>query len=123
MSIDINFNFKKHPLTCDVITIKDRSQAIRQSLINIVRSNFYDRGFNVEFGTNTDAMLFENIDNITSQQMKNIISTAINNFEPRASINDVEVYVNDNDIKVRIVYQELNQPDVLSLVIDLAVIR
>lgn len=123
MSIDVNFNFKKHPLTGDLVVHKDRSAAIRQTLTNIVRSNYYDRGFNVEFGTNTDALLFENVDNITAQQLKNIITTSINNFEPRVSVNDVAVSLFEHTIQVNIVYQELNLPDVKNLVIDLTVVR
>lgn len=124
MAYDINFNFKPHPLTGDLVTINDRSAAIKQSLKNIVTSNYYDRGFNVELGTNTTAALFENVDNLTAVQLKQNIENSISNFEPRVSLSDVEVYESEsNEISINIVYQELNSPDIQNLVIDLVRIR
>lgn len=123
MAIDISFNFKPHPLTGDLVTL-NRSQAIRQSLVNLIRTSYYARGFNVELGCNIDSMLFELIDNLTAQQLKTNIENTVLNFEPRVVVLDVEVYQNsDHDISLVLIYQEQNSPVEQNLVIDLKIIR
>lgn len=124
MAYDINFNFKPHPLTGDLVTITNRSAAIKQSLKNLIMTNYYDRGFNVEVGTNVIGSLFDNVDNLTAITLKQNIENVVANFEPRVSLNDVEVYQSeDNELTVNITYQELNSPDIQSLVIDLTRFR
>jgi phage baseplate assembly protein W len=123
MRRDIDLSFKKHPLTGDLAS-KTGSSAIRQSLINLVRTNFYDRGFNVDVGTNLDAALFENITLMTAQQLKNNIENTIRNFEPNVELIDVEVIdEGGNDLNVRIYYTELNDPNEQALSISLSKIR
>lgn len=116
-------SFARHPLTGD-LAVKTGSSAIRQSLINIVRTNYYDRGFNVEVGTNLDYSMFENITVITAKQIHDNISNSIRNFEPQVELIDVEVKDSGgNEVYVKIYYTELNNPNVQNLVIDLSRIR
>jgi len=123
MRKDIDLSFKTHPLTGDLAT-KSGSSAVRQSLINIVRTNYYDRGFNVELGTNIDGALFENITLLTANQLKTNISNSIRNFESGVELIDVEVYDSgNNDIEVRIYYTELNDPNEQSVSIPVSRIR
>lgn len=123
MRRDIDLSFKKHPLTGDLAT-KTGSSAIRQSLINIVRTNFYDRGFNVEMGTNLDASMFENIGLTTARQIHDNIENAIRNFEPQVELIDIEVRdTGDNEVAVKIYYTELNNPTTQTLIVDLSRIR
>lgn len=123
MRRDIDLSFKPHPLTGD-LAVKTGSSAIRQSLINIVRTNFYDRGFNVEVGTNLDASMFENVGLTTARQVHDNIQNAINNFEPQVELIDIEVKdTGGNELVVRIYYSELNNPTTQTLVIDLSRIR
>lgn len=123
MRRDIDLSFKKHPLTGDLAT-KTGSSAIRQSLVNIVRTNYYDRGFNVEVGTNLDSSMFENIGLTTARQIHDNIQNAINNFEPQVELIDIEVKdTGGNELVVRIYYSELNNPTTQTLVMDLSRIR
>lgn len=123
MRKDIDLSFKPHPLTGDLST-KTGSSAIRQSLINLIRTNYYDRGFNVEVGTNIDRSLFEHITVLTGQQLRDNISNTIRNFEPQVELLDVEVHdAGNNEIKIKILYTELNNPKEQTLVIDLERIR
>lgn len=123
MRRDIDLSFKKHPLTGDLAT-KTGSSAIRQSLINIVRTNFYDRGFNVEMGTNLDASMFENIGLTTARQIHDNIENAIRNFEPQVELIDIEVRdTGGNEVSVKIYYTELNNPTTQTLIVDLSRIR
>lgn len=123
MRRDIDMSFMRHPLTGDLAT-KTGSSAIRQSLINIVRTNYYDRGFNVEVGTNLDFSMFENINVVTAKQIHDNIANSVRNFEPQVELIDVEVKDGGaNEIYVSLYYTELNNPSVQNLVIGLNRIR
>lgn len=120
---DIDFSFKPHPLTGDLAT-KTGSNAIRQSLINIVRSNYYSRGFNTEFAGNIDGSMFEVMTSLTAQSIRDNIDNAIRNFEPQVELIDVEVHDRGaNDVDVKIYYTELNDPTERSVSIELSRIR
>lgn len=123
MRRDIDLSFNRHPLTGDLAT-KSGSSAIRQSLINIIRTNYYDRGFNVELGTNIDAALFENHNNLTNQTLRENIANSIRNFEPQVELIAVNVVSDgENELGVKIYYTELNNPNEQSLIIDLIRVR
>ena len=51
MRKDIDLNFRPHPLTGD-LPVKTNQVAAAQALRSIVLTSFYERGFNVLFGTN-----------------------------------------------------------------------
>jgi phage baseplate assembly protein W len=51
----------------------------------------YEKPFNPDFGSNLDAILFENFSSLTSSMLENEIRNVVANYEPRASINDVQV--------------------------------
>ncbi len=123
MRRDIDFSFKRHPLTGDLATKTD-SSALKQSIRNIVLTNFYERGFNVEVSSNLNASLFENVGNLMLQQVRDNISNALANFEPDCELLDVEVIDNDdNSISVTIYYNEFTNPDTQSISIELARLR
>lgn len=105
---DIDFNFLPHPVTGDLVIKKD-SQAVKQALKNIILTNFYERGFNVNLGSNVRASLFENITELAAIELRSNIEIAIDNFEPRADVIDVMVsYDDDNTLYVDIKYNILN---------------
>jgi len=116
---DIDLNFRPHPLTGDV-SIKTDSNAVKQSVINIIKTNYYERGFNTTLGSNIIDSLFDNITELTIVTLKEAIIQTLNNHEPRVEVQDVHVTESgDNGIQVTIIYNELNREDDLSLTIDL----
>lgn len=123
MRRDIDFSFKRHPLTGDIATKTD-SSALKQSIRNIVLTNYYERGFNVELASNLNASLFENVGNLMLQQVRDNISNSLINFEPDCELLDVEVIDNDdNSITVTIYYNEFTNPDTQSISIELTRLR
>lgn len=124
MRKDIDFTFVPHPLTGDLSTKKD-SSAIKQSMRNIVLTSFYERGFNVEFGTNLRSSLFENITPLEAQTIRQLISEGIENFEPQVELIDVVVQQNpdENTLNVVIVYTELNNPEEQTFQLDIRRLR
>lgn len=87
---DIDFTFTKKPVTADVALSYD-VQAVTRSIRNILLTKHYDKPFNPDFGTNLDALLFENVSPLTSSALENEIRIAIENFEPRARIQSLVV--------------------------------
>lgn len=110
MRKDIDLSFNVHPLTGDLAT-KSGPSAVEQSLRNIVLTNFYERGYNVEFGSNLTSNLFENnIDGVTAQGIRQNIINAIENFEPQVELIEVTVVSSDDGhtIDVSIYYSIIN---------------
>lgn len=125
MRKDIDFSFRAHPLTGDLAT-KSGSAAIKQALVNLVRTGAYNRGFNVELVSNVDSMLFENDSILTSQQIRDNLTVLIENWEEQVELIDVEVFVNaryDNTLDVKIYYTEMNDPQEKTLMITLDRVR
>lgn len=92
---DLDLDFLAHPTTKDV-TKKIGVDAIKRSVRNLILSNFYDRPFRHYLGSNVQNLLFENISPITANQIDDAIREVISNYEPRVSITNLHVMM-DND--------------------------
>ena len=55
---DISLSFARNPVTNDIIAITD-ADAIKRSVINLVRTRVGERFYNNLLGTKTSATLFE----------------------------------------------------------------
>jgi phage baseplate assembly protein W len=87
---DIDFTFTKKPVTGDVALSFDE-QAVIRSIRNLLLTNYYERPFNPELGSNLNALLFEPVSPLTSTSLEREISTMIENYEPRATLNSITV--------------------------------
>lgn len=121
---DLNLDFMAHPTTGDVMRLTGE-EAIKRSVRNLVLTNFYDRPFRSYIGSNASKLLFENADALTANFLKDAIREVVGNYEPRVSIRDVTVFVdNDNNGYVAtIVFSVINRIDPLTTVIFLERIR
>lgn len=123
MRTDIDLNFIAHPLTGD-LTLKRGSDAIKQSLKNIVLTSFYERGFNVTFGTQLYNSMFDLIDEGLSSTISDQVKQAVRNFEPDVEVFDVEVFVEEESfINVMIYYHEYNDPTEQTVLVKLKRLR
>ena len=101
-------SFKVNPLNNDLVALKN-ANAIARSVRNIILTSPGEKFFNPDFGSNVSKLLFENLDEVTALAIRDEIETAINNYEPRVSLIDVEVTPDfdgnslDAKIKYRIV--------------------
>ena len=111
MRRDIDISFTTHPLTGDLAT-KSGVAAINQSLRNIVLTNFYERGYFVEYGTNIKSSLFENnVGDVFLQGIRQNIIQAIENYEPKIEIIEVVLTTPESDptsININISYSVIN---------------
>lgn len=87
--IDLTFEVKPGPggvsLSGDVFKKVDTA-AVFQAVKNLLLTNRYEKPFNPEFGGDLSRLLFENITEFTSNDIKNLINSAIFAFEPRVEV-------------------------------------
>ena len=103
---DISMSFQRHPLNDDLIALKNE-QAIARSVRNIVFTVPGDKFFNEDFGSRVSEVLFENIDNISANLIKQEIKQSITAYEPRVILLSVEVNpeFDNNEFNVKITYK------------------
>ncbi len=87
---DFDFNFLAHPITGDVSILED-DRAITQSIRNIVLNSLYASPYRSRKSGRVYESLFENFDPIRIRIAEDTITRAINNFEPRAIIENVSI--------------------------------
>ena len=102
---DISMTFAKHPLTNDLIALKN-TNAIQRSLKNIIFTYPGEKFFDPEFGSKVSRMLFEIITPLTANRIKREIEYSIDRYEPRVSLTKVKVIPNydSNEFNVLIAY-------------------
>lgn len=93
---DLSLTFEINPITNDVSPLTD-IDAIKNSVKNLVLTNFHERPFNPKLGSGLRALLFEPANMFTSMEIKNAIEKVINNYEPRVSNIDVQVFDNSDE--------------------------
>ena len=87
---DIDLTFTASPSTGDISISYDEQSVIR-SVRNLLMTNFYERPFQPTLGSNLNGLLFEQINAITASSLETEITNVIQNYEPRAIIDKVEV--------------------------------
>jgi phage baseplate assembly protein W len=87
---DIDLVFSPLPVTGDVSKSYD-SQAVIRSVRGLLLTNFYERPFQPNLGSNLDTLLFEPISNLTASQLEQEIRLVIQNYEPRVQMDKVVV--------------------------------
>ena len=87
---DINLSFKRHPVTNDVVTIRDED-AIKRSVKNIIFTILGEKPFIPLFGSVINESLFDLNTNLSEIRITDEIKSSLLNYEPR--IDNVEVTV------------------------------
>jgi len=87
---DFDMSFSRNPLTNDLGTKSDE-RAIQQSLRSLLNTNYYERPFRPEVGSNLRNLLFEQADVFLVDDIKNAIIEVIVNYEPRIAIISLDV--------------------------------
>ena len=119
---DINMSFKVNPLTFDLIANTNET-AIARSVRNLILTAPGERPFNPELGSQVSRLLFEPMDDITTEALKEQIENTINNFEPRVRLRQVIVRPNldNNEYDISIRYDIIGieaQPQQLSFALQ-----
>ena len=108
---DVSLSFKRHPVTNDILVIKNED-AIKRSVQNIVLTIVGEKPFEPLFGSNINASLFELNTSLEAIGIKEQVSSAIRNFEPRVDNLDVSVTISadTNDMYVTVQYDIIGLP-------------
>jgi phage baseplate assembly protein W len=112
---DLDLDFIAHPTTKNVI-IKKGADAIKRSVRNLILTNFYDRPFRSNIGSNVQNLLFENVNPLIEIFIKDAVKEVIENFEPRVKLLEINVKFNfdENAYKVSLAYVILNRNEPIS---------
>jgi phage baseplate assembly protein W len=102
---DISLSFLRHPVTNDIGILRNED-AIKKSIINLVRTKIGERFFNSLLGTNIENYLFELAESGLRDPLEEEIKTVLRNFEPRVSVTEViaNIIPDDNEVDVKITY-------------------
>ena len=92
---DIDFMFTKRPVVNDIALSYDQ-QAVIRSIRNLLSTNHYEKLFNPDIGSNLNTLLFENFSPLTMASIETEITNIINNYEPRATLNYIDVSANED---------------------------
>lgn len=110
-----------HPVKKDLVR-HINEDAVKRSVRNLILTNRGDRIYNQSFGSDIRSLLFEPASPVTETAMKSLITTLIDNYEPRAKLQDVSVVSDpdENSLYVTIVFSVINkqEPVTLELILD-----
>jgi len=108
---DISLSFVRNPVTNDILSIND-DDAIKKSVINLVKTRIGERFFNSLLGSRVEDSMFELQTPEMAYSLELNITTLLKNFEPRITLSSVLVtYPDDsNEINVRIAYTIIGIP-------------
>jgi phage baseplate assembly protein W len=86
LSLELNPNFN------DIVPLTD-IDAVKNSVKNLILTNFFERPFRPWIGSNLSALLFEPADSFTIISIREEIKKVLRKYEPR--VDDVTVEVKD----------------------------
>lgn len=108
---DISLSFSKHPITNDILVIKNED-AIKKSVMNLVKTRIGERFFNSLLGSRVNESLFELSYSGINIALENEISNLLSNFEKRISVKNViaEVIDDEYELNIKIIYNIVGIP-------------
>ena len=102
---DINLSFKRHPVTNDLVVIKNED-AIKKSVKNIIFTILGEKPYMPLFGSSVNNSLFELSNPLDHVRISDEIQSTLLNYEPRISNIQVNVsnYPDSNELNATIQY-------------------
>ena len=102
---DINLSFKRHPVTNDLVVIKNED-AIKKSVKNIIFTILGEKPYVPLFGTSVNNSLFELANPLDHIRISDEIQSTLLNYEPRISNIQVTVsnYPDSHELNATIQY-------------------
>ena len=102
---DISLSFSRHPVTNDIAILIDED-AIKRSVMNLVRTKIGERFYNPLLGSRIEDQLFEVAGSDAAMELEDDIVLLLENFEPRVAGVEVKVVypVDSNSLMIEIRY-------------------
>jgi len=113
---DLDLNFKIHPVRKD-INKHVGALAVINSVKNLVSTKHYEVPFQPDIGSNIHRLLFEPLDAVTATLLERELTEVINNFEPRASVQSVNINLDydNNRYNVQMVFEIVNSTNPITI--------
>ena len=108
---DINLSFKRHPVTNDLVAIKNED-AIKRSVKNIIFTILGEKPFFPEFGSFVTQSLFDLTTGYDSITLEDEIKNVLYRFEPRIDNVkiDISIYADSNEVNATVQYDIVGIP-------------
>ena len=108
---DINLSFKRHPVTNDVVVIRDED-AIKRSVKNIIFTILGEKPFEPNFGSVINESLFDLSTNLNEVRISDEIKSSLLNYEPRISnvTASVTISPDSNEMNCTVQYEIVGLP-------------
>ena len=102
---DISLSFSRHPVTNDIAILIDED-AIKRSVMNLVRTKIGERFYNPLLGSRIEDQMFEIAGSDAAMELEDDIVLLLENFEPRVAGVEVKVVypVDSNSLMIEIRY-------------------
>ena len=102
---DISLSFVKHPVTNDIVALKNED-AIKKSVVNLVRTQIGERFFEPLLGTSLEGSMFELATEEIGIELESEIRVLIDNYEPRIRVSRIKAEASPDtyELNVNIVY-------------------
>ena len=102
---DVAYSWFANPMNGDIGKAIG-PEAVKNSLLSILKTNYHERLFQPEFGSNIRQYLFEPMTPITAANIKTAVIDSVEAHEPRANVLHVEVTPDEenNRYKVSIIF-------------------
>jgi len=107
---DLDLTFSARTTTDGDVFKKSDVAAVKQSIKNLLLTNFNEKPYRPEFGGNLGGLLFELADADTGREMYENIERAIERYEPRARILNTIISSNPdrNSVSVKLEFEVVN---------------
>jgi len=121
---DFYTNFNVHPQNKRLAKYTNE-ESVKRSIRNLILTEKYDRPFQPEIGSRINSLLFENMSDTITDQIKKTIEETIQTYEPRARIVDVIVQANEprHSYDVYIYFEVINSANPVTLNLTLYRVR
>ena len=121
---DFDTLFVTNPITKS-LNKKINRDAVKQSVKNLILTDYFERPFSSNICCNIRGFLFEPFTSHLQEQIKQAVINVIENYEPRASIIDilVEDRLDLNAISLTIAFEVVNDSEAVVLDVILERVR
>ena len=108
---DLDMALTPHPVTGSLTTLSGEA-AIKRALKNLILLKYYDFTFSPHIGSETSNLLFENVNPLTGSNIEQAIREAVDKYESRVEIDDVQVGIDPeyNRAEISISFFIISQP-------------
>lgn len=121
--LDIDLTFAKRPAG-DIYKKRDAA-AVKQSIKNLLLTDYFEKPFQPFYGANLRALLFELADDDIEDEVEENIRNAIIKYEPRAEILNISVIAlpDQHDISVTVQFKVISTQETVTFTTNLSRLR